>query len=395
MTRMDCGEETPETQIAVFLKGKTEHVTDLISFLNNQNFKCTRLSDREREHMEEMAFFDDGFFVMTNGEPWSFHELRNFIQTYANTWEEDYMLRHSLIETLLTCDEAVCFDDAFYVEMAKQVDACEDRYYLAGKETSQFFDGIQKLLCNNLKLYWVATEFIDHGTKNLSYLNHVPSSLPKTDISEKIASAGKHKIIEKDIVFDGELLARIHLCPGPFSPKKKLIHEFTDYVIMHIDDFVYGIISHQREIHALQKALAGMSGGIPVRTEEDELRDKRSMKILLLGVLHISESKALSIFREHGFSDVKMITEWEKIKKQNANDLLKARGRYDGIILGQMPHKTKNADNLISRFETEPDRYPPHVIIKTKSENLKITKSSLKDGLKELQPKLEETCCML
>jgi len=301
MTCMDCCGETRQAKVAVFLKGEKEHVDELISFLNNQNIDCGRFSDQERLHMEEMAYFDDGFHVSTTGERWSFYELRNYIQTYANTWKNDYMLQHSLVRDLLTCDEDICFDDAFYVEMAKQIDSCEDRYYTAGKEISQFFDGIQKLLCNNLKLYWVATEFADHGTHNLSYLNHVPSSLPRQDVSSKISEPDEHKVIVKDISFNGELLARLHLCAGPFSPKQKLIHEFADYVIMHIDDFVFGIITHQREIQALKDKLRALTQGEVIRTEEDELRDKRSMRILLLGALHISQNKAKSIFKEAGY----------------------------------------------------------------------------------------------
>jgi len=344
MTCLDCCCESHQAKIAVFLKGEKKHVDELICFLNNQNIDCGRFSDQERLHMEEMAYFDDGFHVSTSGERWSFYELRNYIQTYANTWENDYLLKHSLVRDLLTCDKDICFDDAFYVEMAKQIDSCEDRYYIAGKEISQFFDGIQKLLCNNLKLYWVATEFTDYNSETLRYLNHVPSSLPKQDVSAKITAPDEHNEIVKDISFNGELLARLHLCAGPFSPKQKLIHEFVNYVIMHIDDFIYGIISHKREVQELKEKLFSLTQQPIVRTEEEQRRDKSTMKILLLGSLQTSQSRAKNIFKEHGFTDVELITDWDKIKGYDANNLLKIRNKHDGLLIGPVPHKIKNAD---------------------------------------------------
>jgi len=393
MTCLDCQETPDRAKVAVFLKGEPQHVDDLIDFLGNQDIACSRFPEEDQCHMEELSFFDDGFYVTTTAERWSFYELRNYIQTYANTWENDYVMQHSLVQNLLTCDENISFDDAFYVQIAKQIDSCEDRYYMAGKKISQFFDGIQKLLCNNLKLYWVATELADYTSQNLRYLSHVPAKLPKHDISLKISGGDDQNIIQKEIEFNGETMARIHLCPGPFSPKLKLISEFVDYLILHIDDFVYGIISHRREVQELKDKLSALSNDPAIRTEEEERRERQNMRILLLGSLQTSAERARSIFKEYGFHDVKMITDWNKIKGHDANNLLKHRGRYDALFIGPVPHKIKNAGNILSKIESEPERYPPHIVLRNFSKNLKITKNALENGLQQLIPKLEPPCC--
>lgn len=393
MTCLDRRKDPDQTKIAVFLKGEPQHVDDLIDFLGNQDIECTRFPEEDKPHMEELSFFDDGFHVTTTAERWYFYELRNYIQTYANTWQDDYVVRHSLVQDILSCDENISFDDAFYVQLAKQIDSCEDRYYMAGKKISQFFDGIQKLLCNNLNLYWVATEFADYASRNLRYLSHVPAQIPKQDITSKMGGEDDSTIIRKDIDFNGETIARIHLCPDPFSPKLKLINEFSDYLILHIDDFVYGIISHQREIQELKNKLSALSNDPAIRTEEEERRERQNVRILLMGALQTSAERVRSIFKDHGFIDVKMITDWKKIKGHDANNLLKHRGRYDAILIGPVPHKIKHADNIVSKIQSEPERYPPHIILRNNSNDLKITKNALENGLQKLVPKLETSYC--
>jgi hypothetical protein len=58
------------------------------------------------------------------------------------------------------------------------------------------------------------------------------------------------------------------------------------------------------------------------------------------------------------------------------------RSRYDGIILGPMPHKMRgdfqDGNSLVAMMENEPDRYPPFAVARDKSKELEITKSSLR-----------------
>lgn len=395
MTYMDCGEKSEEAKIAVFLKGTSKHVDDLLGFLKNQNIDCSRFPDDDRIHMEEFTFFDDGFFVSTTPAHWSFYELRNYIQTYANTWDENYLIQHSLIQGLLACDEGIDFDDSFYLEISKKVDACEDRYYLAGKDLGQFFDGIQKLIRNNLNLYWVAVEYIAKGETHMRYQNHVPATLPRNDVEFKLSDHPSGNPIKKEISFNGEVLAHLYLCPGPFSPKRKIIHEFVDYIILHIDDFVYGVMIHEEEISRLKAIIEELAHDKPSIYRDDiQLRDRRHMRLLLIGALQTSENRVRSIFKEFGFVDVTLVTDYAKMKGHNANNLLKMRGHYDGLLLGPMPHKMRNTSNLISQIEHNPNNYPPYVVLRNHAEKLKITKTSLREGIKKLQPQLETVCLL-
>ncbi|HKK18811.1 MAG TPA: hypothetical protein VJ952_09050 [Opitutales bacterium] len=354
--------------------------------------------EHDRSKIEEFALFDHGFLVTTNAAGWSFYELRNYIQTYANTWDDDYLLHDSPVHELQTCSEERDFDHEFYVNLIQKIDAVEDRYFKSGSDISHFFDGILKLIRNNLDLYWCAAEYLDATRGKLSYQQHVPSSLSKRDILIKLRKRSSRNLISREVRFnEGEILARLHLKPGPFSPKRAVIHSFLDLVVRHVDDFLHGIVSHAREVAELHREIADLRRDIDhpaqVFTPERERRAKVDIRLVLIGASMIREKAALSIFQNHGFSEIDIFSDYKQIKHLDSNTLLRQRSRYDGILLGPMPHSTKgNGDgtNLIQRILNEPDRYPPSVEVRTNSGQLRITKQSLKDAITNLEEHLQK-----
>jgi len=74
--------------------------------------------------------------------------------------------------------------------------------------------------------------------------------------SDSNSNCDNKNIIAKPIDFNGEHLADVIVCPGPYSPRKNVINKFLDFVIMHIDDFVYGDIIHKRRIFKLEAEIA-------------------------------------------------------------------------------------------------------------------------------------------
>lgn len=393
---MTCLERHPETdlvKIGVFLQGPETHIKELIAFLTNQGIRCRRFSKGDQKRMEEFSIFDHGFLVTTTADGWSFYELRTYIQTYANTWDDDYLLRDSPAHDIQTFLEDRDFDSDFYVNLSKKIDEVEDRYFIAGNSISHFFDGLLKLIRNNLDLYWTAVEYLDVAKDKLRYRNHVPASMDKRDIMAKIRRRDGRSVIQREISFDGgEPLARLHLCPGPFSPKRTVINSFLDLLILHIDDFLFGIVSHRREVMQLHEEIAALKRlerPDQVFSPERLRRAKSDVRLILIGGSSVAERVIRGIFKSRGYSNVELLTNYKSITNWDGNKLLKHRGRFDGILLGAMPHKTKgDGENIIARIDREPDRYPPTVVLHTRSGELKVTKQSIASGIEELEANL-------
>ena len=110
----------------------------------------------------------------------------------------------------------------------------------------------------------------------------------------------------------------------------------------------------------------------------------------------LSEGIILAEFARYGFEkkNLAIETDYSKLGSFDINNLLAVRSRYDGIILGPMPHKMKgdykDGSSLVAMMENEPARYPPFAVARDKSKELKITKSSLRDALSKLSAMIEK-----
>ncbi len=66
------------------------------------------------------------------------------------------------------------------------------------------------------------------------------------------------------------------------------------------------------------------------------------------------------------------------------------RSKYEGIIVGPIPHSMRNGFNLIRSIETDPQNYPPFIVTREKEQHLKMTKNLFKKALDDLSEKMKE-----
>ncbi len=394
MTCLKRNETQKTATLAVFLKGNKNKTEDLMGFLKNQNIDITFMPEIERKSVPEFAYFDEGFKVNVHTNRWSFYELRSYINSYTNTLDEDSLLRETMSKELRTCDETKAFDDKFFVELSRKIDRCEDLYYEENLSITLFINGILKVLTENLELNWAAARLKDIKQDHLNHLCYVPTTIIRKDILRSFES-DKKETLTKSIDFCNEHLADIVVSPSPYSPKKSVINKFIEFVIMHIDDFIYGDILHKRRIFKLEAEIAKLKRGqLPVRPVFEERTEhiKRKLRLIIIGASQVSSDVILSLCRKAGFDkrNIELHTDFDKLTNFDTNCLLKMRTKYEGIIVGPIPHSMKHGFSLISLIETEPQNYPPFIVTREKDQHLKITKNVLKKALEDLSLKIKQ-----
>jgi hypothetical protein len=399
MTRMKDYHDKNLVKLAVFLKGNKEHVKDLMGFLKNQDIDCSKIPQDQRKVMQEFAYFDEGFLITIMPSRWSFYELKSYIQTYTDTCEEDFVLRDTLFHEPGTYDEGLFFNDRFYVQLAKEIEKCEELYYQENMSIGLFMSVVLKLLRQNLQLYWAASKLMDIQTRKVNYLNHDPPSLPRKDILKTCTDSPSKLVIKAPVEFCDEHIADFFLKPSPFSPKASVINKFLAHVVMRIDAFIYGHLAHKTETIRLKSEIAELKKqhqpSMSVNPEREQ-KTREKLQLLLLGDSHLSNNQILPLFSKFGFGreNLELETEYEKYRTFDTNNLLAVRSRYDGILLGPMPHSMKGdltiGDGLIVQMQREPERYPPFVVVRDKKGDLKISKSSLKNAIKDLVSLIEK-----
>jgi len=392
MTCLKRSKASNEATLAVFLKGNKDDADDLMGFLRNQNIDITFMPEIEKKGIPEFAYFDEGFKINIHTNRWSFYELRSYINSYTNTWDEDSLLRETMSKELRTCDENKVFDDRFFVELSRKIDHCEDLYYEENSSIDFFMNGILKIFNENLELNWSATKLKGIRQNYSDHLYYVPTTIIRKEIIKSFESDKKETII-KPINFCNEHLADIVLSPSPYSPKKSVINKFLDFVIMHIDDFIFGDLKHKRRIFKLEAEIAELKNEQlttrPVLEERTE-HVKRKLRLIIIGGSRIKNDIILSLCRKAGFDkrNIDLHTDYGKLPSFDTNNLLKIRSKYEGIIIGPMPHSMKNCFNLIHDLREKPQDYPPFVEAADKEQHLKVTKNSLKIALDKLCKKM-------
>jgi chorismate mutase len=168
---------------------------------------------------------------------------------------------------------------------------------------------------------------------------------------------------------------------------------------MRIDAFIYGHLAHKTETIRLKSEIAELKKqhqpSMSVNPEREQ-KTREKLQLLLLGDSHLSNNQILPLFSKFGFGreNLELETEYEKYRTFDTNNLLAVRSRYDGILLGPMPHSMKGdltiGDGLIVQMQREPERYPPFVVVRDKKGDLKISKSSLKNAIKDLVSLIEK-----
>jgi len=414
---LDCIKSASDkgiVKVAVFLKDVSdEHFSYLVGFLQNQNMKCSYFSENDRKSkIQELGYFDDAFIIEFSAKRWSFFDLRSYLHSFLAAWEEDVLFCGDYFKDVKSRDAKLKFNDSFYLQLSRLIDSCEDRYFIGNHSISLFIDGILRILKENLQLYWVAAKLKNNQNGRLTYLNHVPSSIPRNDIISQCSKDSTKQIRVFPVIFNNNHISDFYVCPGPFSPEKEVIDKFVEYVLMHIDDFIFGDINLKQQSYKLNCKIAELE------VENSQLRKKISeieavpkdsstpdpqshsidlmnVRIILIGDTRINRQRLLVEFEKVGFNKqkVELRIEYDKAKQLNINNLKRIRSKYDGILLGPMPHKVKGdilGESLIGMMKNNTDEYPPFAVCKERSGKLKITNNSLKLAIKELLPKIDD-----
>jgi hypothetical protein len=187
--------------------------------------------------------------------------------------------------------------------------------------------------------------------------------------------------------------------------------EFMRYVLKQIDDFIYGDRLSRSETWVLKQQIreleqqrldavinsnfqANSSPSVLPPASGQAKDDAVHYKIILIGAHEMNNERILSLFAKLGLDKKKVTlkTDYDKLKSLDINNLKKMRSKYDGILLGPMPHKMSGdlpAGSLIALMQNNPDDYPPFVVIKDKRGKLKISKKSLEESAAQLIDKLD------
>ena len=396
--------EKGRVRVNVFLKDvENNHKQELRGFLDRQRIRVNEISDSNQRFPVELSYYDDVFEIAYAPQRWSFFEMRDYIRSFLDSWNTDLAFASKYLKQYDKNTPEPEFNDGFYVKLSKAIDHCEDRYYYNNCSISLFMNEILKLLKDNLSLYFASAELLDVNTGKIEYRNYVPQSIPNNDIIKKTAmSDTTPHILKFPLEFNDKNIAEFHLHLSPDSPGVDVVRKFTEYVLEMIDDFIYGDIHLRTEtnklksqIAILEKELMNYTNCEPVPMLPFPQFNRSTARIIVLGAINnLKKDVLLSILKKYGYNknNITLDIEYKKLHT-NINDLKKIRSKYDGILLGPMPHNSHgdmHKSSLIAMMLNEPDIYPPFVILKSESGNLKITKNSLKKGIVELSDKLEK-----
>jgi len=393
-------ETTDRVNLIIFLKGDTQHLDDLMGFLTNQEIQCWNLPKSAQRSMDEFPYFDAAITLNINPDRWTFSELRSYIQAYFKTWADDAILLDSPLDDTMIGDTARIFDDRFYVELSRKIDALEDRYYQESMSISIFLSGILKIIRRNLQLEWAAVRLKDYMTGDMfSYLNYDPPSLPAKMVRNATGNGDGDSVLTRSMNFNGEHIANFYLTPGPLSPGIPVAARFLDYIFMMIDDFIYGDLNYKRVTFRLNSEIARLKSQQSrpsMILPERRAKTKEKMKLLLLGASTLNSGLILSEFQRVGFDRhrVELKLEYEKFHAFNTNDLRLPTTGYDGLLIGPIPHKMRGdfprGEDLIAHMNSHQEKYPSFSVIRNRTGHLKITKTALRSALKDLDNRLDK-----
>jgi hypothetical protein len=128
-----------------------------------------------------------------------------------------------------------------------------------------------------------------------------------------------------------------------------------------------------------------------VSNKEERYVDKNA-KILIIGDSQIGEDKIRKLAKlckiDNNLLECEL--DYKKIERYNFNKL-EYNTNYQCVLVGPMPHSVQGKEDyssIISKMETEQEKYP-EVIRVTNSNELKITKTSLKHAFEKLVENLQ------
>jgi len=135
-----------------------------------------------------------------------------------------------------------------------------------------------------------------------------------------------------------------------------------------------------------QKVVEEIRQELPETSGLKNKKDTSNIKILILGDLQIHENDIYGIAKDYGIPkrNIEIKKDWDEIKRL---DLRKLRysAKYNGIIIGPVPHSVKGKGDYSSIIETlNESGFPVHVDVRVPNGELKITKSTFRQKIKLL-----------
>jgi len=398
LTVVPSSHEKNLVRLMVFFKGSMQIEKNLVGFLKNQNIICSDVPQKARKEIQEFAYFDDGFIIEIDPRRWSFYDLRSFIQSYADMCEDDFIIKDNISSqnSGVPYKKEKDMDAPFFLGVTKELERCLDRYYQQNMSISLFLSGILKMMRQHLQLYWAAAKIVDNQRRQTGYLNYEPTTFSHIEIA-KSCNSKKEGVLCKNVTFWGDLVASFYLMTGPFSPPEEELNCFFEHMMSHTAGFLYGHLMYKRETNRLRSEIAELKR-ISAEETRTELRNGektlKTVRIVILGDALLSNSQINSEITRAGIDirNVEIHTDHNKYHSFDTNNLLSIRSRFDGILLGPMPHRMKGdferADNLMAQMERNRGQYPPFVVIRDKRGDVKITKGSLRRAIEELLDKI-------
>lgn len=389
LSRISTGEGGRLARLALYIKGDEATARQLPAYLAKQNIKIEKIDAAELERDADFSYFNLGYRVELETLRWSFYSFKSLLNSFLSSLDEDVLLRSSIKDDLRSADaEEKVFDDRFFIELIRKIDRCEDLYYYENTSITLFINSILKILNDNLELNWSAISLQDVYNPDKFFTVHAPVNVKDAAVAAKIENPDQDTLVRR-VEFAHRHIADIILSMSPYSPVRKRVEKFVDFLVMNIDEFLYGHLLHRREVLRLKAEIARLKGepGIVLRENTADNGVHNKLRILVLGGSQVNNEIILAECRKAGFNrdNIDLHTEYAKLTGFDTNNLLKTRSHYAGILVGPVPHKMKHTDNLVSRLENEPERYPPFVILQDKENHLKITRNTLKKGLERLK----------
>lgn len=388
-----------EVNLAIYLKGDLQHLQDLKGFLENQRIVCRPFPDHQRQKMQEFNYFDDGFIFSINPDRWTFYEIRSYIQKYIEQQNENAVLRDFLLEESESIPHVESFDEQYYLDLTREIHKYKRIYFEESHSVSLLFSGVLKLIRQNLSTYWVAVRLLNINNNKLDYINFDPPSAPRRPIIRVANGATDMGTIRVPVEFCTELIAEFIVQPGPFSPPKFEIVRFLKHIIMLLDDFIYADLRFKRVTYKLYSELSILKQQhVPARPslEDREEKTRKKWQLLILAATELSAPIIVGECIKFGFerNNIELFTDFSKFHHFDANNLLVHRCRYDGILVGPMPHKIQgnfgSFSSLIEKMANEPHRYPLFEILRNVNGELVLSKKTLRQGLTNLVIRMDE-----
>jgi len=137
-----------------------------------------------------------------------------------------------------------------------------------------------------------------------------------------------------------------------------------------------------------QKVVEGIRQELPELNGLQNKKETNNIKILILGDIQIQEKDIYGIAKDYGIpnKNIEIIKDWDKIKNLDL-ETLRYSAKYNGIMIGPVPHSVKGKGDYSSIIEAlkEKERgFPVHVEVREPNGELKITKSTFRQKIKLL-----------